>query len=43
MPKRWGPQYGSTVNFARAGTYLLLLTPVMIGTLISACVCLFGR
>jgi len=41
VPKRWGPQYGSTVNFARAGAYVLLAIPFVIGGTIVACVSLF--
>ena len=41
VPKRWG--YGSTLNFARAGSYLILAIPFLIGAAIVASVGFFGR
>lgn len=38
VPRR-GP--GSTVNFARPEAYLVVLTPVVVGTVIVLCVWLF--
>ena len=43
VAKRWGWEYGSTLNFARTGAYLLLLAPLAIGAAVIVCVLLFGR
>lgn len=43
VPKRWGPRWGSTLNFARAGAYGLLAIPLVLGAAICAAVILFGH
>jgi uncharacterized membrane protein len=43
VAKRWGWEYGATLNFARLESYLLLATPAIVGTAILVCVLLFGR
>jgi uncharacterized membrane protein len=42
VPKRGGWAHGATLNFARRGAYLILLTPPSIGVAILACVLLFA-
>lgn len=43
VPKRWGWEYGATLNFAHAEAYLIVSLPFVIAATILACVALFGR